>query len=274
MEFLFGVFPLQSILSGGVIIGGTILLALATYFAARALLIARAEGEARELAGSVIFRVSALHGLILALVFADELVTLNSLKHTVSHEAAIVADVFYDLKRYDEGGTLQIRTAIAEYIGIVVEEEWERLATRGELSDEAWARWVFAYESILSLEPASVRQDTLKPIIVNYIREVSELRRARLAAATSSANPFFLAAAIVGVLLTAMSFFTYAPGAVNLLLLSVFGAYTGLVIFFVLVFANPYLEPGAIEPIGFRNLLEGEIRALWKAAALRSDAGG
>jgi hypothetical protein len=58
-------------MSGLLIIGGTILISIATYAVARVLLISRSASETKDLAGSVIFRVSALHGLILALVFAQ-----------------------------------------------------------------------------------------------------------------------------------------------------------------------------------------------------------
>ena len=248
--------------AGLIIVGGTILLALLSYFLARALLAAGAGGEARELAGSVIFRVSALHGLILALVFAEELVNLNRIEETASHEAAMVADVFYDLKRYDEEATRPIRTELAAYVSVVLSEEWERLATLGQLSEDAWARWIAAYEAILELEPQGIVQRELKAILLDDIREISELRMARENAAGTGANPLFMAAAIIGVVLTSMSFFTFPPSRTNLLLLSMFGAYTGIVIFFIVAFANPYVRPGSVEPLAFQRLLVGDVKNL------------
>ena len=55
-------------------VGGTVALAIGSYLLGRKLLLPLSGEETRDLAGSVIFRVSALHGLILALVFAGSVV--------------------------------------------------------------------------------------------------------------------------------------------------------------------------------------------------------
>ena len=250
---------------GLLVVGGVILVALATYFVSRALLKGRADEESRDLASSVIFRVAALHGLILALVFAEELVNANQIKKTTSREAALMADVFFDLKRYGDEETRAIRIDVAHYAATVVDEEWDSLATKHELSDEAWRRWVSVYEAILDLDPQTARQEQLRDTLATDIREISGLRRLRENAVAEPVNPLFLTAAVVGVVLTAMSYFTFTPTKVHLLLLSTFAAYSGLVIFFILAFANPYQEPGAITPVGFERLLSGEVRDLWPA---------
>jgi len=246
-------------------VGGVILVALMTYFLSRALLGGRADEESRDLAGSVIFRVAALHGLILALVFAEELVNVNQIKDATSREAALMADVFYDLKRFDDDGTRAIRTDVAHYVAAVVNDEWNSLAHRRNLSDEAWRRWVAVYEAILDLETATPRQELLHENLTAAIREVSGLRRLRENAVSEPVNPLFMTAALAGVIITAMSYFTFTPTLVHLLLLSSFAAYSGLVIFFIIAFSNPYLEPGAISPVGFERLFSGEVRDLWDA---------
>ena len=61
-----------------------VLLAFASYAIMRALAGAHDYDERKDLAGSVIFRVSALHGLILALVFAQEIANLNEADRTAA----------------------------------------------------------------------------------------------------------------------------------------------------------------------------------------------
>ena len=68
--------------------------------------------DSRELAGSVLFRVAALHGLVLALVFAQELISIRDVHVTSAHEAAMLADIYYDLERYDAEGTQEIRAEL------------------------------------------------------------------------------------------------------------------------------------------------------------------
>jgi uncharacterized membrane protein len=102
--------------------------------------------------------------------------------------------------------------------------------------------------------------------MLENIREISMLRRVREDAARTGANPLFLTAAIVGVVLTSAAYFTFAPTALNLALLTVYASYTGMIIYFIVAFSNPYLPPGMATPVGFELLYQGEVRALGTAA--------
>jgi hypothetical protein len=133
------------------------------------------------------------------------------------------------------------------------------------LSGDAWRHWEAVYHAILDLEPQTQRQEDMWRIMLTDIREISSLRRARENAAATGANPLFVTAALIGVILTAVSYFTFPPSTVNILMQSIFGAYTGLVIFFIVAFANPYLEPGAVEPVGLQRIFEGELGRLHEA---------
>jgi hypothetical protein len=248
------------------LIAGIVALALGSYALTRAVLAHGADDERRELAGSVIFRVSALHGLVLALIFAQEVVNLRDVSMASSREAALVGDIFYDLGRYDPVTTAAVQTRLASYTRHVLESEWGRLGTERSLHGPAWEDWDAAYAAILDLEPATPRQEALRGIMLENIREISMLRRVREDAARTGANPLFLTAAIVGVVLTSAAYFTFAPTALNLALLTVYASYTGLIIYFIVAFSNPYLPPGMATPVGFELLYQGEVRALDTAA--------
>jgi len=255
------ILELPAPLSALVFVLGTIALALASYTGMRALTAGRGDEDRRDLANSVIFRVSALHGLILALVFAQEIGNLGHADDAAAREAMLVADSYYDLERFDAEATLPIRQALADYAHQVVAVEWPMLARERRLDDTAWSHWTAAYEQVLDLSATTPRQEVLLDLVHRNIREVSSLRRARENAALEGAEPLFLVAALVGVVFTAASYFTYAPGRLNLFLLSVFAAYTGLVIYFIVAFANPFHAPGMVKPTGFQQILAGGIGA-------------
>ncbi|KRS16667.1 DUF4239 domain-containing protein [Roseovarius indicus] len=240
----------------------TIALSLASYFLTRAVFSLRRDRGETDLANSIVVRVSALHALILALVFAQEIVNVRDISTAASREAVLVGDTFYDLRRYDDEGTLDIRTHVAEYTRAVLYEEWPSLASEKALSETAWAAWEAAYSGILSLEPANDRQDVLKDLMVSQVRELSGLRRQRENAGLAGVHTLFLIAAVAGVALTSAAFYTYAPKPQNLFLISIFSLYTGLVIFFIFAFADPYDPPAQVKPIGLERIYGGEIRAL------------
>ena len=156
-----------------IIVLASCVLSLVPYLLARRILLPRTDEQSKDLAGSVIFRVGALHSLILALVFAQELLNFNEARHTMTREAALVGNIFYDLARYDEALTKSARADLIEYTNIVLNREWETLATEARLDEQAWGEWESAYTKILDLVPNNIRQEELKKIMVDQVRELS-----------------------------------------------------------------------------------------------------
>lgn len=107
------------------------------------------EQPTKDLAGSVIFRVSALHGLILALVFAQEMVEYQQLKFESTVEANALADVYFDAGRYGPEAALAVQGPVAEYLELVVTREWTQLGSQDRLFGPASGRWDTAYQAVL-----------------------------------------------------------------------------------------------------------------------------
>lgn len=212
--------------------------------------------QTRDLASSVIFRVSALHGLILALVFAQEMIEFQQIKFDGATEANAVADVYYDSGRYSAEAKAEIQPPLAEYLRIVIGEEWSQLGSLGTLSPAAWAQWDTAYNSVLDLEPATKRQESLRDNMLAGIHTIALTRDKRENHGSDPLNGMFWLAAISGVLLIALGYFPFPPEQHNLLLISMFGAFTGIVLFFIYAFSNPYSPPGALTPAPFERLYE------------------
>lgn len=123
-----------STILGTAFIGGTILLTLGSYLAMRFITGGDPEGKDHELASSVVVRIAALHGLILALVFAQEMIEYQQLKNDSATEADAIADVYYDAERYGLEQGLAIQQALSGYLRVVIKQEWAELGSSGELS--------------------------------------------------------------------------------------------------------------------------------------------
>ena len=238
---------------------GSVVFVIGAYLLARHFLSAQIDEHTKDLASSVIFRISALHGLILALVFAQELLNYNAVKNTVTKEAVAVGNVFFDLGRFEQSETLEIRKSLSSYVHSVVHEEWSRLAQGQGLSPASWKHWETAFQGILDLEAETPRKKILLDYVHTNIRLVSGFRRNRENAATSGANPLFWAVAVVGLLLIAIPYFTFPPTRLNLVMLTVFGAYTGLVMFAIAAVANPYNHPAKLYPVELESLFRSEM---------------
>ena len=226
----------------------TVALVLAVYFLARWLFPAAAEEENRDLAGSVIFRISALHGLILALVFAQEIVSFHSLEREAVHEASALADIYNDIRRFDTPQQGAMQGAVRGYAELVVAEEWTRLGRDGALAGAAWAQWERMYEIALDLPVDTARRAALRDRMLEDIDDIAHIRDSRGSHAHSTGLTPFWFAAVSGVVLISLAYFHFAPSMLNLTLLSVFGAYTGIIMFLIYAFSNPFDDPGSIDP--------------------------
>lgn len=243
------------------VVGASCALSLVPYLLARRLLISRTDERSADLAGSVLFRVGALHSLILALVFAQELLNFNETRHSMTREAALVGNVYYDLARFDDAATAPLRSHLRAYADIVRDREWRLLATESRLDPEAWTAWQLAYEGILDLEASGHRQTALRDIMIEQAREISALRISRESASLVTVNDLFLYAAVAGIVIMSIAYFPFAPTAVNLTLLLAFATYTGLVLYFIIAFSNPFSGGGIVEPVRFERLYEGMRQA-------------
>lgn len=247
----------DSILSAGIcaaFVAAAIAIVLGSYFVARRVLNTGGDGDRTdEAAGAVGGRIAALYGLILALVYAQELCDYKDVRAALSEEAVAVADVFHDIQRYGGPEVAPVQNALSKYVGTVAGEEWEMLGRGEGLSPRAWEEWNRAYEQVLDLKPISDREHFLAGRMRERITSIARMRQTRTASVGANASVFW-PPALIGLVLLAIPFYVYRPSRPHLVLLSVFGAYSGVILFFIYAFSNPFQKPARIEPVIFEQL--------------------
>ncbi|MCY0153015.1 hypothetical protein OEG86_13090 [Hoeflea alexandrii] len=77
----------------------------------------------------------------------------------------------------------------------------------------------------------------------------------------SSISAMFWFAAMAGVVLIALAYYPYPVQRHNVMLIVMFGAFTGLVLFFISAFSNPFDPPGAIGTGPYLRLIEQIARS-------------
>lgn len=232
---------------------------LAIYFLMRTLAGRNFDSETKDLASSVIFRVAGLHALILALVFAQENNDYNRIRKDLVDEATAIADIYNDIRRYGTDTEAAVQTALSGYTRVVVEEEWDRLAREDLLSATAWKLREDVYQALLDLVPQTPRQESLRNHMIMKIQLIAEFRQERQNSALSEVNGLFWFAALAGIVLVTVPYFVFPPTKLHLALLSIYGAFTGIIMFITFAFSDPYSQPGRLEPVAFQALLRTEI---------------
>lgn len=243
------ILDLSSWLSASIVFLSILFLVIVPYLIARYFLRSHSGEDTENLASSIIFRTASLHSLILALVFAQEQVNVFEIRKATVEEGSAVADIFYDLKRYDPVSTVPLQGQLAEYTKVVIEEEWD-LLNDGKLSSKAWELWDHVYNGILDLEPGNIRQETLRGKMLADIGKISKTRDLRQADYYSGITPLFWLIAILGVVFVVLPYFVFRVNKVNLLLIGTYAAFTALVIYTIIAMSTPYRAPILVEPTG------------------------
>jgi len=238
----------------------TIGLVLASYFVARKLMHPGNEGDRTlEVAGNVAVRVATLHSLILGLVYAQELDDYKGVRSTLTDEAIAISDVFNDAHRYGGAIVVPVQQGLANYVTTVVNEEWDMLADHSGLSAKAWQQWDSVYQILLNLQPSTDRERYLGERMRDRVTTIARYRQLREATSVSRFSGLFWGPAIIGLMIVSAAFYVYKPTRTHLALLSLFGSYSGVILFFIFAFSNPYANPGKLEPRPFVHLLLGDI---------------
>ncbi len=240
---------------------------LGSYFTARKLLNAGEDKDrTHDVALAIGGRIAGLYGLILALVYAQELNDYKDIRAALLEEAVAVSDVFNDIHRYGGPQVAPIQTDLARYVSTVSNEEWDMLGDGRGLSQKAWAEWDEAYGLVLDLAPSTDRQRFLANRMRDRITAIARFRQERAASVGDNFNAVFWPPAFIGLILLAIPFYVYRPTRSHVILLSAFGAYAGVILFFIFVFSNPFKKPERIEPLPFEQLLQGNIGKMLPAA--------
>jgi hypothetical protein len=233
-------------------IAGAMGLAFGPYFLTRKLFLRRNTEKTYDLAGSVLFRIGALHALILALMFAHVTSLFLELRNAVTDEAAATADVYHDLERYENSEiTETIRRDLALYAGAVINDEWPLLANR-QLSSDAWEQWRKVFDAILDFEPESPRQEDLRGFMLQNMADIARFRERRQIGAKGNVPSMFWVVAIAGFALISLPYFVFEPSPANMMLLCIFAAYNGLVLYVIYATGHPFDSPVAVDPAPFK----------------------
>lgn len=231
-----------------------------SYFLARRLLRVGDEVDRTpEAAASIAVRIAALHGLILALVYAQELDDYKGIRNVLMQEATAISDVYHDARRHGGPVVAPVQATLASYLETVVNEEWDMLGRGEGLSAKAWIAWDSVYEMLLDLTPATDRERYLAGRMRDRITAVAGYRQLREATAVGRFSGLFWAPALIGLALLSVPFYVFRPSRNNVVLLSIFALYSGVILFFIYAFANPFAQPGKLQPAPFQHLLRGDI---------------
>jgi hypothetical protein len=213
--------------------------------------------DSKLLSGNIITRLGALHALILALMFAQEMADYRDISRVVSKEASAIIDVFHSLREYDKEdrqSTVVISDMVVNYVKTVMEADRAALA-ESHISSQTWINYYTIDRQLRNLQPKNNNQEDLLAGMLKDWDTVSEFHVRLRTIAEYETPHFFWVVILSGFLLVVVPFYVYSPSIANLAMLSTYSAFNGLVMYVIFSIANPFTGALAIDSNIFGNLL-------------------
>ncbi|MFB7911728.1 MULTISPECIES: DUF4239 domain-containing protein [unclassified Kitasatospora] len=240
---------------GVLVVGGSVLLALAG-----SVLVSRwsptlARGGNNDMVGVVLGIFGAIYGLILAFVIVNLWTELQDTQKVVSAEATAVSQIARDAAAFPPGPRAAVTASVGDYVHVVVERQWPLMrAGRGEFT--ATGTEVDAmYRALLAFEPQSPSEQAFYAKALDSLNDVAGRRRDRINA-SGSELPVLLQVLIVGgavaIVLLSLLYGVRARRA-RLLFVGSVAALIGFSLLLVLVLDRPFAGELCISPEPFRQ---------------------
>jgi hypothetical protein len=215
--------------------------------------------KTRDVAETVAVRIGTIHSLILALVFAEAQSTHTNLQQEVSKEITTIEHIVLELEQWNGPEKDALRSQLAAYVTAILQNEWQTAeGLRG--SREARRAYNALDMGILNLKAETLQQQSLRARMIANMDELQDHRKARLSLAHRGLPSLFWWMALTGFAIVVGFFLVFPANLVHIAILSVYGAYTGLALYFILALSHPYAGPAAIDTSPYEMVLEDELK--------------
>ena len=208
-----------------------------------------------ERVGRTLFRVSAsLLGLLLSITFANQRVSYFNIKTTIEAEASKLVDIHIDLDLFNSEESKLIQVKVRDYIMSISEDGWLTLY-ENPFKSRQFVQFLDIYEDINRLEVKNDFEKGLKQNLKSDIDQVSDFLQARVYSTRRESN-HLIYTSFFGLTVIMILFAVYPPDKITIGFLTVYVAFIGIVLYFILMMSNPLRGPLQIEPGPFLILKE------------------
>lgn len=197
-----------------------------------------ADEKARGLARLLFRAVGILLGLILSITFANLRAEYVKIQASVELEAKEITELASDFKRFGSDAAAELRAELLEYVEVVINDEWPRLA-KGSHSPKAQKLFLEVEDGILNLNPESQYQQDMKERLLKDIDEISDHRSARIFSGNVSLT-WFIVVVLIGFFISCFLLCVHPVRLSTLVFISCYSTFIGIVLYSIVTLNQPY----------------------------------
>jgi Protein of unknown function (DUF4239) len=213
--------------------------------------------NANSLVGVFFSASVGLYGISLGLISVATWQTFGDVEAKSGAEAAAVAALYRDLSAYPVAERTAFQSEVREYTRYVIHDAWP-IQRRGEMPLGDADRLTRLQTPLFQYEPKTAGQVALHQEALSQFNKVVELRRRRLQTISCGLPAAVWAIVLLGALLSMGTtwLFRIHQRRTHMLLVAVYAALVGLLVFLTAAMDNPYRGEFSVGPAAFEQVYE------------------
>ena len=251
----------------------TLVLSLTVLYAAAAVLAVRRlrwrlDVDDNATAAALHAFIGVLYAVALGLLVVSAQDDNADVKKAVSAEANATGNLFRVTGGLEPANRLRFRREIAEYVRLVVDDEWPA-TQHARASAPTWRAMDRLATGVYAFVPTTPQEARVYPQLMDEMADVLDARRERLYLGQEGVGAVTWTIIILGGMITVgfAAFFRMGSVRAHLLLTSLAAAMFGLMLFLLLAMDHPLWGRVSIDPGPFRELEASFLRQRAEMAA-------
>ena len=195
-----------------------------------------------EKTGRLLFKSCAgLLSLLLSFTFASQRVDHYKVKNSLEVQASQMVSIHVDLGQFRDSSAAGIQKKLRTYVKVILTEGWQPLADNPAQS-RTFVLFNEIYRDILGLKTESSMEEHLKNGIISNFKLAAESIQVRIYQSKPEA-PVLVYIAILGFGIIMILYSVYKPDNISILFISLYNAFIGIVMYFIILLNNPVAGP-------------------------------
>lgn len=217
----------------------------------------RSRSGENDIVGYILSCFCVFYDILLGLLAVAAYQNYSSAELTVTKEAAALTALYRDVSAYPEPEGQNLRWLLRDYTRHVIKGDWPE-QQKGIVPEGSSTRFTAFHEKLVAFEPQTRTHEIMHAETLRQFNSLSELRRLRLFAATSSLPTVMWYVVILGSIINIALVWLFDMRLITQMFLGgLLAFYLSAIITLIAAMDNPFLGEVSVPPSAYENVYKG-----------------